>query len=140
VLGRTFAHTPRGRALEDDALTADALDGPRPKPRETPETATRGSGVGALTVIAFITFSIVYAIFGGRTAGITFWSVFFGLPALMYAGSGLAGVRTRHRREELLEVAQFAVQLAEAQRSERATTRAAATPPPSPERSQPTDV
>jgi hypothetical protein len=89
------------------------LSGAASQERDSFHTTLEGNAVGVLTTVAFITFIVVYAIFGQRAAGIAFWAVIFGLPVLIAVVYALATVRRGRRRQELLEVATLAVRLAE---------------------------
>jgi hypothetical protein len=78
------------------------------------------NAVGALTALAFVAFLFAYAIFGQWAAGIAFWAVMFGLPAALVLISAVGAVWGGARREEMLEIATLAVELALTRQSELA--------------------
>jgi hypothetical protein len=82
------------------------------------EEARRVDGPGVLLGLSFVAFLIAYAVSGQRAAGIAFWTVMLGLPALYVVVAALGTAWTRGRSDELLRVATLAVSMAQQQRSD----------------------
>ncbi len=70
--------------------------------------------------MAFVAFLFAYAIFGQRAAGIAFWAVMFGLPVALLLISAVGAVWGRARRDQMLEIATLAVELALTRQAELA--------------------
>lgn len=90
--------------------------------RQSTSGAPGSDSVLNLTGLAFITLLVTYALFGDRVAGIAFWAVMFGVPALLRAVSALGGAWGGRQEDERLKVALLALSLSEQRRadSERA--------------------
>jgi hypothetical protein len=111
------AAAPSGRPPSEDRPPG-SLSPTGPQDRESSDGTLGGNAVGVLTALAFMAFLVAYALFGERAAGIAFWTVLLGLPALLVVISVLGVAWRRNRRDELLEVAILAVRVAEQRRAQ----------------------
>jgi hypothetical protein len=114
--------TPSGDArtpprLADDARVPGSQPLAEPDEREFSGSMSGGNAVGVLTALAFVAFLVSYAVAGPWAAGLAFWSVVFGLPALLVVVSALGAAWRRSRRDELLAIAMLAVRLSEQRRA-----------------------
>lgn len=82
------------------------------------------NGVTVITGLAFVALLVTYTLVGDQAAGIAFWAVMFGLPALFAVVSAL-GVAWRGNsreewveRDERLEIALLALRLSEKRRAD----------------------
>ena len=80
--------------------------------RRSPFAVLGTNPVGLLAVLAFVAFVIAYAVAGAWAAGIAFWAVVLGLPALLVVVSAVADAWRGPRRDEALLTARLAVELA----------------------------
>jgi hypothetical protein len=103
-------------SADDTRPSAASLIPAELEARESSNRALSGNAVGVLTALAFMAFLVAYALFGQRAAGIAFWAVLLGLPALLVVVSPLGAAWRRNRHDESLEVAILAVRLAEQRR------------------------
>ncbi len=78
---------------------------------DSDESAHSIDGPGVLLGLAFVAFVITYTLAGQHAAGIAFWIVMLGLPALYVVVAALGAAWTRGRRDELLQVATLAVNM-----------------------------
>jgi hypothetical protein len=108
---------PNGAESADDSRFLDSLLSGDTDDTTSVDETQGGSLVGVLFALAFIAFLITYAIAGQEAAGIAFWAVMFGLPALLFIVSALGAAWRGNRRDDLLEVATLAVRLSERQQT-----------------------
>jgi hypothetical protein len=120
---------PPSAAKPDDTRASGMASLADPQERESPDRTMGGNAVGVLTVLGFMAFLVAYAIFGQQAAGIAFWAVLLGLPALLVVVSMLGTAWRRNRDDELLElVTTLAVRLAEQRGAEGGGEKAASMP------------
>jgi hypothetical protein len=105
-------------AAPDDTCPSGLVSLADPQERESFDRTVGGNAVGVLTALGFVAFLVAYALFGQQAAGIAFWAVLLGLPALLIVVSTLGAAWRRNRGDELLEVATLAVRLAEQRHAE----------------------
>jgi hypothetical protein len=101
-----------------DTRPSGVLHPAEPQERVSSNQTLGGNAVGVLTALGFIAFLVAYALYGQLAAGIAFWAVVLGLPALLVVVSALGAAWRRNRHDELLAVAVLAVRLAERRRAE----------------------
>jgi hypothetical protein len=109
---------PPSAATPDDTRPSGLAPPADSQERASSDGTMGGNAVGVLTALGFMAFLVAYALFGQRAAGIAFWAVLLGLPALLVVVSALGAAWRRNRGDELLEVATLAVRLAAQRRAE----------------------
>jgi hypothetical protein len=104
---------PPSAAKPDDTRAPGLASIADPRERESPDRTMGGNAVGVLTVLGFMGFLVAYAVFGQQAAGIAFWAVLLGLPALLVVVSMLGVAWRRYRDDELLKLVTTLADLAE---------------------------